>query len=93
MKFTKSQLKQVILETLEEAKHSYAADPSRYRDQIVGKIANVIKKKVEGIDPGLAQETAYAIMLQTPLSDIIFPLKEEKEDLSNVYHCKWMWAV
>ena len=39
MKFTKSQLKQVILETLKEEKQ-YAADPSQYRDQIVGKIAN-----------------------------------------------------
>tara|TARA_R100000008_G_scaffold30188_1_gene16749 strand:- start:129 stop:401 length:273 start_codon:yes stop_codon:yes gene_type:complete len=89
MKFTKSQLKQVILETLEEAKHRYASDPTDYKNQIAGKIVNVIKEKIEGVDPGLAQETAYAIMSREPLSDIItkhiygFALKEEKEDLSN----------
>ena len=88
MKFTKSQLKQVILETLEEAKHSYAADPSRYRDQIAGRFADVIEEFTEG-DRGLAQEVAYSMMSQEPLSKIItkhiygFALEEEKEDLSN----------
>ena len=81
MKFTKSQLKQVILETLEEAKQ-YAADPSKYKDQIAGRFADVIEE-FTGIDRGQAQQAAYAMMLQKPLSDIIFPLKEEKEDLSN----------
>ena len=82
MKFTKSQLKQVILETLEEAKHSYAADPTQYRDQMAGQLGAVIEE-FTGIDRSQAQQTAYAMMLQKPLSDIIFPLKEEKEDLSN----------
>ena len=82
MKFTKSQLKQVILETLEEAKHGYASDPTDYRDQIAGKIADVIEEFTE-ISRGEAEQAAYAMMLQKPLSDIIFPLKEEKEDLSN----------
>ena len=81
MKFTKSQLKQVILETLEEAKQ-YAADPSIYRDQIAGRFADVIEEFTE-ISRGEAEQAAYAMMLQKPLSDIIFPLKEEKEDLSN----------
>ena len=89
MKFTKSQLKQVILETLEEAKHSYAADPTKSRDQIAGQIADVIEEEIEGLDRGLAQKTAYAIMSRGPLSKIImkhiygFALEEKKEDLSN----------
>ena len=88
MKFTKSQLKQVILETLEEAKHGYASDPTDYRDQIAGKIADVIED-VTKVDRGPAQEAAYAIMSRGPLSKIItkhiygFALEEEKEDLSN----------
>ena len=81
MNFTKSQLKQVISETLEEAKQ-YAADPSIYRDQIAGRFADVIEEFTE-ISRGEAEQAAYAMMLQKPLSDIIFPLKEEKEDLSN----------
>ena len=88
MKFTKSQLKQVILETLEEAKHSYAADPTKSRDQIAVKIADVIED-VTKVDRGLAQQAANAIMLKEPLSSIVsnhiygFALEEEKEDLSN----------
>ena len=87
MKITKSQLKQVILETLEEAKQ-YAADPSIYRDQIAGRFADVIEDFTEG-NRGLAQEVAYSMMSQEPLSTIItkhihgFALEEEKEDLSN----------
>ena len=88
MKFTKSQLKQVILETLEEAEHEYASDPTDYRDQIAGKIADVIED-VTKVDRGLAQQAANAIMLKEPMSKIImkhvygFALEEEKEDLSN----------
>ena len=70
MKITKAQLKQVILEELEEAKHSYAANPSQSRDQIAGKIADVIED-VTKVDRGLAQQAANAIMLKEPMSKII----------------------
>ena len=86
MKFTKSQLKQVILETLEESR--VPSDPTDYRDQLAGQIADVIED-VTKVDRGLAQQAAYAIMLREPLSKIImkhiygFALEEEKEDLSN----------
>ena len=88
MKFTKSQLKQVILETLEEAKHRYAPDPDYYNNQMAGRLGAVIEE-LTGIRRGEAQQAAFAMMLQKPLSDIIsmylfgVTLEEEKEDLSN----------
>ena len=88
MKITKSQLKQVILETLEEAKHRYASDPDDYKNQITGRLANFIEEFTGG-NKNLANEAAKKMMLQKPLSDIIsmhiygFALEEEKEDLSN----------